>query len=162
MKNGLELNKINQNNIKRYLYILYINMDRVNQMLIVQKEGLELFKKKNTDYGDSFAQFGPIGVIIRMQDKINRLANISKTNITLVESESLRDTLIDLHNYSAMAIMLLDEKDKHNDKEITNEITNEITTTASVGHELYLEDNINKLTNENEIIHQSWGQWNYL
>ena len=137
-------------------------MDRVNQMLIVQKEGLELFKKKNTDYGDSFAQFGPIGVIIRMQDKINRLANISKTNITLVESESLRDTLIDLHNYSAMAIMLLDEKDKHNDKEITNEITNEITTTASVGHELYLEDNINKLTNENEIIHQSWGQWNYL
>lgn len=145
-------------------------MDRVKQMLIVQKEGLELFKKKNTDYGDSFAQFGPIGVIIRMQDKINRLANISKTNITLVESESLRDTLIDLHNYSAMAIMLLDEKDKHNDKEITNKITNEITneitnkitTTASVGHELYLEDNINKLTNENEIIHQSWGQWNYL
>lgn len=138
-------------------------MDRVKQMLIVQKEGLELFKKKNTDYGDSFAQFGPIGVIIRMQDKINRLANISKTNITLVESESLRDTLIDLHNYSAMAIMLLDEKDKHNDKEITNEITNKkITTTASVGHELYLEDNINKLTNENEIIHQSWGQWNYL
>ena len=40
-----------------------------------------------------------------MQDKINRLANITKTNITLVESESLRDTLIDLHNYSAMAIM---------------------------------------------------------
>ena len=135
-------------------------MDRVKQMLIVQKEGLELFKKKNIDYGDSFAQFGPIGVIIRMQDKINRLTNISKTNITLVESESLRDTLIDLHNYSAMAIMLLDEKDKHNDKEITNEITNEITTIASVGHELYLEDNINKLKNENEIIHQSWGQWN--
>jgi len=28
----------------------------------------------------------------------------------LVEEESVRDTLIDLFNYSAMAIMLLDEK----------------------------------------------------
>ena len=85
-------------------------MDRVKQMKKVQEEVLQLFAKKNKDYGDSFAQFGPIGVIIRMQDKINRLANITKTNITLVESESLRDTLIDLHNYSAMAIMLMDEE----------------------------------------------------
>ena len=35
--------------------------------------------------------------------------SIEKTGITMVKSESLRDTLIDLHNYSAMAIMLMDE-----------------------------------------------------
>jgi hypothetical protein len=29
--------------------------------------------------------------------------------VTLVNNESLRDTLIDLHNYAAMAIMLMDE-----------------------------------------------------
>ena len=29
--------------------------------------------------------------------------------LTLVKTESLRDTLIDLHNYAAMVIMLLDE-----------------------------------------------------
>ena len=28
----------------------------------------------------------------------------------MVNDEQVRDTLIDLHNYSAMAIMLLDEK----------------------------------------------------
>ena len=28
----------------------------------------------------------------------------------MVNDESLRDTLIDLHNYSAMAVMLMDEK----------------------------------------------------
>ncbi len=85
-------------------------MDRVSQMEAVQKEGLELFKRKNTDYGDAFANYGPVGVIVRMGDKINRLMSITKTGVTMVNDEGLRDTLIDLHNYSAMAIMLMDEK----------------------------------------------------
>ena len=85
-------------------------MDRVSQMQTVQNEGLELFKRKNKDYGDAFANFGPIGVIVRMGDKINRLMNITKTNVTMVKDEGVRDTLIDLHNYAAMAIMLMDEK----------------------------------------------------
>ena len=84
--------------------------DRENQMLQVQKEAFELFCKKNADYGDAFATYGPIGVLVRLGDKIQRLQSITKTNITLVQSESIRDTLIDLHNYSAMAIMLMDEK----------------------------------------------------
>lgn len=82
---------------------------RVEQMKKVQNEGLKLFKKKNADYGDSFANYGPIGVIVRMGDKINRLSNISNNKIEIVD-ESMRDTLIDLHNYAAMAIMLMDEK----------------------------------------------------
>ena len=86
--------------------------DRVSQMKIIQKEGLELFEKKNTDYGDAFANYGTIGVLVRMGDKIQRLQSITRNNISLVNSESLRDTLIDLHNYSAMAIMLLDEINK--------------------------------------------------
>jgi len=85
-------------------------MDRLNQMMRVQREAFELFKKKNQDYGDAFATFGPVGVIVRMGDKINRLTSVSKNGVNLVDNESLRDTLIDLHNYSAMAIMLLDEK----------------------------------------------------
>jgi hypothetical protein len=83
--------------------------NRIEQMIAVQSEGLELFKKKNQDYGDAFAEYGVIGVLIRMGDKIKRLQTIEKNNITLVDDERMRDTLIDLHNYSAMAIMLLDE-----------------------------------------------------
>jgi hypothetical protein len=83
--------------------------NRVEQFKKVQKEGMELFEKKNADYGDAFANYGPIGVIVRMGDKIQRLSSVSKNGINLVNNESLRDTLIDLHNYSAMAIMLLDE-----------------------------------------------------
>jgi len=84
---------------------------RVEQMMEVQREGLELFKKKNKDYGDAFATYGAIGVLVRMGDKIARLQSITTKSVSLVDSESLRDTLIDLHNYSAMAIMLLDEDD---------------------------------------------------
>jgi hypothetical protein len=47
-----------------------------------------------------------------MGDKINRLMNITKTNVQMIDSESLRDTLIDLHNYAAMGVMLIDEQSK--------------------------------------------------
>ena len=84
-------------------------MDRVSQYETVQKEAIELFKKKNADYGDAFANYGPIGVIVRMGDKISRLTSVTKSGVTMVNTESIRDTLIDLHNYAAMAVMLLDE-----------------------------------------------------
>jgi len=94
-------------------------MNRVLQMRNIQKRALELFKKKNADYGDAFATYGAVGVIVRMGDKISRLSSISKTNITLVNDESMKDTLMDLHNYSAMALMLLEE-DNQRDNMATN------------------------------------------
>ena len=84
--------------------------NRIEQMEKIQNEGLELFKRKNKDYGDAFAEYGVIGVLVRMGDKIKRLQNIEKNQITLVNDEKMKDTLIDLHNYAAMAIMLLDDE----------------------------------------------------
>ena len=81
-------------------------MDRVEQMKHIQHEALELFIKKNADYGDAFATFGTIGVLVRIEDKIKRCISISSKNVQLVDDETLRDTLIDLHNYAAMALML--------------------------------------------------------
>lgn len=66
----------------------------------IQKQGLELFIKKNADYGDAFAKYGIIGVLVRGQD------STSKKGVNLVNDEGMRDTLIDLHNYAAMALML--------------------------------------------------------
>jgi len=95
---------------------------RTNQMIAVQKEALELFKKKNADYGDAFATYGTVGVMVRISDKLQRFVNINKTNVSLVNDESLRDTLLDLHNYAAMAIMLLDNDKTTN---INNNSNNE-------------------------------------
>ena len=95
-----------------------LKSSRVSQMQLIQSEGLELFKKKNQDYGDAFAKYGVLGVLVRMGDKIARLQSISTKSVSLVNSESLRDTLIDLHNYSAMAIMLLDEDEDEDEEKI--------------------------------------------
>jgi hypothetical protein len=84
--------------------------NRIEQMTKIQSEALELFIKKNTDYGDAFAEFGVIGVLVRIEDKIKRSIHITRNSVQLVNDETIRDTLIDLHNYSAMALMLLDKK----------------------------------------------------
>ena len=84
--------------------------DWVSKYKSVQKEAIELFEKKNADYGDAFTEYGTIGVLVRIGDKIKRLQTIEKNKITLVSDEKLQDTLIDLHNYSAMALMLLDKQ----------------------------------------------------
>lgn len=83
---------------------------RPEQLAHVQHEALALFQKKNADYGDAFATYGPVGVLVRLGDKIQRLSSITRSGIHLVDNESMRDTLMDLHNYAAMAILLLDEQ----------------------------------------------------
>ena len=110
-------------------------MDRLTQLKTVQEEAAKLFERKNKDYGDAFANYGPIGVIVRMGDKINRLSSVTNNGINLIKTESIRDTLIDLHNYSAMAIMLMDE-DK---KDISQ---NSLPRNDSYAHELSLQDNM--------------------
>ena len=84
---------------------------RVLQMKEIHQKALALFTRKNTDYGDAFAEFGAIGVLIRIEDKLKRLMSISKNKIVLVDDESMKDTLLDLHNYSAMCLMLLNENE---------------------------------------------------
>lgn len=79
-------------------------------MAAVQAEALALFERKNTDYGDSFAEFGVPGILVRLGDKIKRFVSVSNNGVSLIDTETLRDTLIDLHNYAAMAIMLMDEE----------------------------------------------------
>jgi hypothetical protein len=81
-------------------------MDRVEQLKKIQSEALALFEKKNADYGDAFANFGIVGVLMRIQDKISRALSITDKGVNLVDDESIKDTMIDLHNYAAMALML--------------------------------------------------------
>lgn len=83
---------------------------RISQYNKIREEAFEIFKKKNSDYGDAFADYGSVGIIVRMGDKIRRMSNITSNSITLVEDERLRDTLLDLANYAVMGLMLLDEK----------------------------------------------------
>ena len=81
-------------------------MSKIEDYKIIQNELYETFLKKNNDYGtDNLDTFGKIGIMIRLQDKINRFINVSKNNINLVEDETLDDTIKDLINYSYLFLI---------------------------------------------------------
>ena len=69
-------------------------MDRVDQMKQVQSTALELFRKKNIDYGDAFAKFGVIGVLMRIEDKIQRSLSITKNGVNLINDEGINEAYI--------------------------------------------------------------------
>lgn len=85
-------------------------MDSVTRFKAIQADGLEVFERKNKDYGNSFAEDGVLGVMIRMKDKLNRFITLArKDGEAACKDEALRDTLLDLHNYAAMAVMCHEE-----------------------------------------------------
>ena len=72
----------------------------------IENENKELFKKKNNDYGKSYEDFGLIGIIIRMNDKINRIKSICIKNEIEVKNEKIEDSINDLYNYTILGLML--------------------------------------------------------
>lgn len=72
-----------------------------------------LLLRKNSDYGNkniAHSPGGPLnGLRVRMWDKIARINNLLDSGVK-PSNESLRDSFIDLMNYSAIAIMVLDRK----------------------------------------------------
>ena len=72
-----------------------------------------LLIKKHHDYGPtniSMSPGGPLnGLRVRMWDKTARINHLIDSGAT-PENESLRDSFIDLLNYSAIALMVLDGK----------------------------------------------------
>ena len=88
-----------------------------NLFKVITNEMLDLYEIKNKNYGDSFSkqfqEYGLTSVCIRLEDKLNRLKSLNKqiseakngiVDIA-VDDESIKDTLIDLANYSVLAIM---------------------------------------------------------
>ena len=70
-----------------------------------------LLIKKHNDYGPkniALSPGGPLnGLRVRMWDKVARINNLIDSGVK-PSNESLRDSFIDLLNYSAIAMMVLD------------------------------------------------------
>jgi len=93
-------------------------MSHPEQFKRVQTEAYNLFCKKNKDYGDALLLHGIVGVLVRLGDKIQQARSISNSGIVVVQNESFRDALIDLHNYAAMGVTLLDKTQLSKEAEI--------------------------------------------
>ena len=87
-------------------------MDTTFEMVIA--EMLNTYKKKNADYGNSFAEtiqeFGFIPAVARINDKLKRVKNMVKGNDMNINDESMRDNLMDIANYCVLTIMELDNQ----------------------------------------------------
>ena len=68
----------------------------------IMEENKNLFIKKNNDYGSSFEDFGLLGILIRLNDKVNRILNIHLKNNEV--KESMEDSINDLYNYCVIAL----------------------------------------------------------
>ncbi len=83
----------------------------ITNMWKVLDDAGNLLIKKHKDYGPtniSLSPGGPLnGLRVRMHDKTARINHLIDSGAT-PENESLRDSFIDLLNYSAIALMVLD------------------------------------------------------
>jgi hypothetical protein len=71
----------------------------------LSSNALSLMMKKNQDYAcesdlfRNFRYFGPLGVLVRLSDKLSRLRTFEERDTFSVTDESLRDTIEDAINY---------------------------------------------------------------
>lgn len=98
-------------NIQTDMETTNTNVKKFNEIVCKMAD---TYEKKNADYGDSFGQtcdeFGIIAAIVRMNDKTNRIKQLSKKN-ALVTDESIKDTILDLANYAVMTLIWVNSKD---------------------------------------------------
>ena len=88
--------------------------NRVQKFEQITTNMFDLYKRKNEDYGNSvaktFDEYGLVSFLVRIEDKLNRVATLTKKSTTeqQVKDEKIEDTLLDLANYSIMALIELD------------------------------------------------------
>jgi hypothetical protein len=86
----------------------------------------QIHQAKNADYGNSYKLSARLldrpvveGLLHRMSDKLARACRLAQGKEAQVKDEALKDTLLDLANYSVLAILALEdsarEKDGHSE-----------------------------------------------
>lgn len=87
--------------------------EKVQQFIDITTDMSKIYAAKNHDYGNSFEQscdkFGIIASVVRLEDKMNRIESLTVQKAK-VKDESIKDTLLDLANYSIMTVMWLNNK----------------------------------------------------
>jgi len=107
--------KLHELLVKMHIFsAMYVMSPKIGENILdefdnIHDEAFELFRAKNADYGDAFADFGVVGILVRLNDKLRRILSITESGQMLVKCETIQDTYMDMNNYSAMALMLLTE-----------------------------------------------------
>ena len=80
----------------------------------ITEEMVDLYTRKKSDYGDSvydtYVKYGPVSFLVRMEDKLNRARTLIQKGDQKVNDEKVRDTLIDLANYSILMVLEMERE----------------------------------------------------
>jgi len=60
--------------------------------------------KKNTDYGDAWQSCGPFTALVNLKHKLLRIENLGGGKESLVTSENVKDTLVDIIGYALLLL----------------------------------------------------------
>jgi hypothetical protein len=86
-------------------------MDKTFYHHLICKDLHDLYKKKNADYGNSFADiFAEVGMPYaygHLAEKLSRIRSLMN-HPAAVKGESMRDSLVDLANYAILTVVELD------------------------------------------------------
>lgn len=111
-------------------------LKKIDRFKEITTKMYDLYAKKNRNYGDSFGKLytdlGPMSGLVPLHNKLDRVTNLLKGDKN--HFESIKDTLIDLANYSIMLyIELENDPDFIDDAEcIKNPDANKDEMTAGV------------------------------
>ena len=76
-----------------------------------------LVAAKNADYGDAWQRFDIFTPLVRINDKLLRVINLSDGRPALVADENIKDTLRDTVGYALLALLKIKHmEDLHNTK----------------------------------------------
>ena len=85
-------------------------LKKIDRFKEITSQMADLYAKKNRNYGDSFGKLysdlGPISGLVPLHNKLDRATNLLKGDKN--HFESIKDTLIDLANYSIMLYIELE------------------------------------------------------
>ena len=89
---------------------------KIDKMRDIFEGCLNIAKAKGRDYsGDqdgmkNFRTFGWKGIVVRLNDKMERIVQFAKSGSFQVKDESIEDTLKDLINYAALTLIMYREE----------------------------------------------------
>lgn len=75
----------------------------------------KIMRTKNADYSSesdalqNFRRFGCTGILVRIEDKLNRIDNLMRAS-DIRNHESLRDSMLDLRNYAQLMLLYYDQE----------------------------------------------------
>ena len=96
--------KLHLEELTCYIYdTLKCQEEQTKSIIATMLGDIQLFDKKQHDYGPgNIAKFGEFGVLVRTNDKLERLINLNKRG-DAPANESVMDTWQDLSVYGAIA-----------------------------------------------------------